>query len=483
MRPLRTLLLAALAGCSGNPGDGGMDAGADLAGACHLIDSVRLMPQNPTPGSMVTATVEATSSPISSTVKWMSANGAITPSTGRTVQWTIDPTLAANRPEPVTIVATASADGCPDETVSATATVDWPPAMRTLVIYNPMATGSQDVAQKYADFRQIPAKQLCPIPYADPVTVQSADYDAWLKTAMACADAIGPRVHYIVPVWGVPYKLAGRVKDCFQKTHPITTVSLDAILAYGHDGGKVTQCEPNALFQDADSIAGTYGDYVPFGDYKSMISNDYFLVARIDGADADAAKALVDRTAAAEKLAQAKMLAGTVYVDGNRGLPHPATAPTGSYEDGEWNIIGVETVFKKLGWYPIVTDWDMAEFGTAPAPLTAPDALYYAGWYAFGHYNDVFTWKTGAIGAHLDSCSACDIRGTTDWSAMALRRGITATFGAVNEPYVIGLPCYDQFFKYLTDGASFGEAGYESNPFGGWMVVFVGDPLYRPYAK
>jgi hypothetical protein len=88
--------------------------------------------------------------------------------------------------------------------------------------------------------------------------------------------------------------------------------------------------------------------------------------------------------------------------------------------------------------------------------------------------------RPGAIGGHLDSCSACDLRGGT-WSAEALKRGITATFGAVNEPYVAGMPEYDQLFLYLTRGANFGEAAYESTQLSLWMMVFVGDPLYRPF--
>ena len=37
----------------------------------------------------------------------------------------------------------------------------------------------------------------------------------------------------------------------------------------------------------------------------------------------------------------------------------------------------------------------------APAPVTCPDALYYAGWYQYYHYNDAFTWTIGAIGGQV----------------------------------------------------------------------------------
>ena len=126
-------------------------------------------------------------------------------------------------------------------------------------------------------------------------------------------------------------------------------------------------------------------------------------------------------------------------MDGNRGDTEPTTDAPGSYEAGEWNMWGTRRLFEDLQWYPVVWDGNAEEFGTAPAPESCPDALYYAGWYSYYNYNDAFEWAPGAIGGHLDSCSACDLRSGT-WSAEALTRGITATFGAVGEPYVAGMP-------------------------------------------
>jgi uncharacterized protein (TIGR03790 family) len=314
----------------------------------------------------------------------------------------------------------------------------------------------------------------------DPTVLPGEDFEGFVDQVSACVAAVGPQVHYLVPVWGVPYKVSGRVGDLGNPANP-ATVSLDAMLFFAGASKALTQPTQNPAYQTGDSLNGVYDPYRPFGELREEDPAERWLVARIDGADAQAAIDLVDRTAAAEALAAAGQLAGTVYVDGNRGLPHPVTDGFGTYEGGEWNIIGVENVFAAADLYPVVANYDNAEFGTAPAPLDCPDALYYAGWYSFGNYNDVFEWQPGAIGGHLDSCSACDIRGDKDWSARALRRGITATFGAVNEPYVAGMPEYDQFFSYLLAGASYGEAAYESTVFGAWMMVWVGDPLYRPY--
>ena len=234
-------------------------------------------------------------------------------------------------------------------------------------------------------------------------------------------------------------------------------------------------------------MAGSYDPYVPWDellpDIEAEIGLPAWMVTRIDGVDAEAALDLVVRAEEAQALANAGTLAGTVYVDGRYGDAEPSTDEFGSYESGEWNMWGTRTIFESLGLYEVVWDGNSEEFGAEPAPAECPDALYYTGWYSYNNYNDAFTWAPGAIGGHLDSCSACDIRGSTSWSANALQRGITATFGAVNEPYVAGMPEYDQFFLYLLQGATYGEAAYESTRVGLWMMTWLGDPLYTPYPE
>lgn len=461
--------------------DGGTQNDSGVNTTCAVASAVEIQ-GTAAPNQTVKLTVKDSGSGRDYTVAWAVSVGTVTPMSGKIVDWAIPKDVAIDGPQTVTVTATVGVMGCDPQDLSLDVKLDWTDAQRTIVLYNDMMGPSKSVADYYMQFRNIPMDHACAMSAMTMDAIDDTTYGKVLDKVLACRDAIGKHVFYIAPVWGVPYMVSGKIDDLGNPQNK-ATVSMDALLVYGERSRTLTANVKNPLYQTGTSITSKYNPCVPFGQLRAKYGKDYFLVTRVDAADDMAAKALVDRTKAADDLAKKKMLDGIVYVDGNRGLPHPMTDTFGSYEGGEWNIIGVENVFKAAMWPKIVANYDGAEFGTAPAPLTAPDALYYAGWYSYNHYNDVFTWNVGAIGGHLDSCSACSFRGTTSWSAGALRKGITATYGAVGEPYVAGMPEYDQFYLYLLQGASYGEAAYESTILGAWMMLWIGDPLYRPYAR
>lgn len=451
---------------AGHTGDTAVDT--DTAPACAAPTAITVEGAL-VPGQAVQLGVEAPGDP--GPVAWSAFDGSddLGP-IGADGVWTVPETLAVNRAEDVTL----SADAC-GVRLELEVVVDWPDTDRTVVIYNPEVEGSEAVARAYASFRTIPDTALCPVASVDPTTLAGEDYPAFAEAVFSCTQE---RTYYLVPVYGVPYKVSGRIADL--ASGAITTVSLDALLFGGPDSVDLTGVDYNPIYVSGDSTTGVYEDVKDFEKFRPRY--DVYLVARIDGATPDDALALIERTRAAEEAIAAGTLDGTVYVDGNRGDTPPATdIDFGSYEWGEWNMWGTRTVFEDVALYDVVWDGNGEEFGTAPAPTECPDALYYAGWYSYYNYNDCFDWNVGAIGGHLDSCSACDIRNPGTWAGSALLDGITATFGAVNEPYVAGMPEYDQFFYYLLQGASYGEAAYESTVVSYWMMVWVGDPLYRPY--
>lgn len=463
-------LLLLLLACGDKDPDVADDSGTDAA--CTLALTLDL-PDRARPGDTVPVGVSVSGAD-DATLAWAPSTGAVTDGL-----WALPDDIAVHSDEPHSLQVTASAPGCDDASATAELTVGFEPADRVVALYNPTVDGSEDVARAYATFRGLPGTALCPVSTTETVTLAGDDLAAFVATVQACIETAGPQVHYLLPVYGVPYKVSGRIDD-LSGSGSKATVSLDALLVFGDAAVDFSGAIWNPLWQEGDSMAGTYDPFVPFGLLREE-EDRYYLVTRIDGADAAAALDLVERAEEAQALADAGALAGTVYVDGRYGDDPPASDEFGSYESGEWNMWGTRQLFEELDLYDVVWDGNSEEFGTSPAPETCPDALFYAGWYSYNHYNDAFTWAPGAIGGHLDSCSACDLRGGSPWAANALQRGITATFGAVNEPYVAGMPEYDQLFRYLTEGATYGEAAYESTRVALWMMVFVGDPLYQPF--
>jgi len=62
-----------------------------------------------------------------------------------------------------------------------------------------------------------------------------------------------------------------------------------------------------------------------------------------------------------------------------------------------------------------------------------------------------------------------------------LRDGITATLGAVSEPYLHSFPESRAFFAELYQGHCLVEAYYHTKPFNSWQLLLIGDPLYKPF--
>ena len=162
--------------------------------------------------------------------------------------------------------------------------------------------------------------------------------------------------------------------------------------------------------------------------------------------------------------------------------PIQITAPDTGYGAGEWDIYQSSQIAKRAG-FEVTLDDKETEFGTAPSIVKCENAVLYAGWYSLAHYNDAFTWVPGAIGFHLDSASATNPRSGPSWVAGALQRGITVTSGSVTEPYLEGLVHPDQIFLYLFQGANVGDAVLRGTRWLKWMLLNLGDPLYRPFPK
>ena len=193
------------------------------------------------------------------------------------------------------------------------------------------------------------------------------------------------------------------------------------------------------------------------------------MVARLDGPGYGIAKGLIDKALAAEE----KGLAGTAYVD-SRGL-----FGKDAYSYCDQSLRDLALLIRLRTSLPVKEERTAELFPPGSCPRTA----LYCGWYSVGQYVDAFEFVEGAVGFHIASFEAANLRdpNSTQWCPALLRHGITATLGPVAEPYLHAFPEPKAFFRALFDGHCLGDAYYLTQPFNSWQLLLIGDPLYRPF--
>lgn len=345
---------------------------------------------------------------------------------------------------------------------------------RVMVVYNAGGEGSQKVAKYYMEKRDIPKANLCKIDTGVEAIEEASRLEPDLKKPLrACLEKLGKQqILYIVFSFQTPYNanLNGHQVS-------IDQVAADVWDEYAGPGVVGRDRGDQPYFGRAQSQGNAYEPFVPFAKYREQANaKTIYSVWRLDGATVAAAESLVDKALYAESHG----LHGNGYFDIKS--PIQTTAPDTGYGAGEWDIYQSSQMTKRAG-FEITLDDKETEFGTAPSLLKCDNAALYAGWYSLAHYNDAFTWVPGAIGFHLDSASATNPRSGPSWVAGALQRGITVTSGSVTEPYLEGLVHPDQIFLSLFQGANVGDAVLRGTRWLKWMIVNLGDPLYRPFPK
>lgn len=302
---------------------------------------------------------------------------------------------------------------------------------------------SELVAQHYATLRGVPQKNILRLSIGGRLGLggdTQEDYELFIQKPIQrylMENNLLETVHYLVPCYGIPVRFAGRALDS-------RLADLFDRFSYGRQMGT-----SNPYYNSNSHFDGTYGTY---------------LVSRLDGPTVGIAVALVDKALAAEKSITAR--SGAAYL-----------ASYGRKKD-DWNShtadsaarLGVRTVLK----HPDFFSREML-----------PDDCYW--YYAWRHpYRKIRTtpWPVGAVGAHLISNSMQWIRNDrkygTSWVQGLLDDGITATFGAVIEPYREAYTRPDIFFPRFWSGEfNFAESFMMATPTVQWAMSAVGDPLYR----
>jgi uncharacterized protein (TIGR03790 family) len=200
------------------------------------------------------------------------------------------------------------------------------------------------------------------------------------------------------------------------------------------------------------------------------------MVCRLAAPKLELVTKLIDTSIAVEKIG----LEGKVYLDA-RGMGYsPNQDKPGSYAQYDQSLRDLSERLLNHTKLEVFLNNEDRLF----QPGSCPDAAIYCGWYSLGSYVDAFTWKPGAVGYHMASLEAADLRdpGAKTWCPSMLADGVAATLGPVSEPYLAAFPLPDDFFSLLLTGRyTLAETYYRTSPFNSWQMILIGDPLYNPF--
>ena len=156
----------------------------------------------------------------------------------------------------------------------------------------------------------------------------------------------------------------------------------------------------------------------------------------------------------------------------------------------------VQDAAGKVIWSDDFSGDSRARYQWKITPAGGLNAMWLWGWYSGAP--DAYRFLPGAVGAELTSFTAAsirtpqnadpkyasfkDVRWGGNWVARLLEEGITASWGAVEEPYATYYARGPNVFDHLWAGYNFGDSFYIAQNALRWVMVAVGDPLYAPPA-
>jgi uncharacterized protein (TIGR03790 family) len=382
-----------------------------------------------------------------------------------------------------------------------------------LVIANSDVPSSVWIAHYYCKKRDIPADNLIawPLGKRPRIRISRNDYERKLAEPLRgrlTASKFAGKIKCLLTTYGVPLIVGGRGQ---LEGRQSDLKRLQELLE--QEKGKIKQLEQNDSAGDKqvsiekkkiqanvaklqsriDSIIGKETSASVDSELSMVLFRNYelyrwqpnrlmkgatyldinsLMVCRLDGPGEDIIMGLIDKAISTEQAD----LKGIAYID-SRDIPRERDLF--GYYDQSLRDLALLTKLK--------TELTVKEERTAKlfSPGSCPRTAIYCGWYSLGKYVDAFNFVDGAIGYHIASLEAAGLRdpNSSQWCPSLLRDGITATLGAVAEPYLHSFPQPRAFFMELYEGSCLVEAYYRTKPFNSWQLLLIGDPLYKPFKK
>ncbi|MHC4640647.1 MAG: TIGR03790 family protein [Planctomycetota bacterium] len=378
-----------------------------------------------------------------------------------------------------------------------------------LIIANGNHSESLSIARYYCAKRGVPTDNILTLPLGTKLsyTITRANYEKQLAVPIRerlLSLGSSEQTKCLLTTYGVPIKVEGRGrlegqesklkqlrKSAEQEKTRIGQLKKnDSSKQKGTVNRKLAQLQSKInriIGKETGASVDSELSMVLFGNYElyrwqpNMLKNNSpglslntLMVCRLDGPGEGIIKGLIDKATKAEKTG----LSGIAYID-SRGIADDRNLYSSGYFDQSLRDLALLTGLR--------TKMAVKEERTEKlfAAGTCPRTAIYCGWYSLKKYIDAFEFVDGAIGYHISSLEAVELRDadSNQWCPAMLRDGITATLGAVAEPYLHSFPEPRAFFQELFNGRPLVEAYYRTKPFNSWQLVLIGDPLYRPFKK
>lgn len=338
------------------------------------------------------------------------------------------------------------------------------PARQVVILVNEDVPESAALGRYYARRRGIPPERILRVRTTDAEAIGWPEFREQIlgpfrRHLGGCPDTL-----YCAVAWGIPVRLTEENPANDDPAGPSGDTHARAVANRDH-GSVDRELElalrehpiegwiPNPLFQRAER-AGT--------------ADRLILVGRLDGPSAEEARGLVDRALEGEIFG----VEGTHVLD-TRGLK------AGSYAELDAAMGRVQGVFEKAG--VAITH----EKTDRVVDLSAvKDPAHYWGWGAGSLEAQLpFRFRPGAVAVHLHPLSARDLRRPDrGWAGPLVAHGATAAFGTLYEPTDAGYPDGAVFFERFMAGEPFAASMAAATRFSSWVGVWIGDPVYAPYA-
>jgi uncharacterized protein (TIGR03790 family) len=369
-----------------------------------------------------------------------------------------------------------------------------------LIIANADIKESLDLAKYYCKKRSVPKQNIFSLSLGEQLADEISRKDYQIKLAEPVRKKLLEpdffNIRCLLTTYGVPFrvgargKLAGQDENLNRLKNQLQLEENKPVLQFAIDPNITKNIA--ALKSRIDAIEGRETDASVDSELSMALSGDYelyrwqpnelispqlrnnsriLMVSRLDGPTYEIVKGLIDKALAAEQ----NGLKGFAYIDsGYSGIDKSPLVV-----QYDLSLARLAEQIKTRTSLTVVQENTTKLFEVGQCPSTA----IYCGWYSLQNYIDSFDFVNGAIGIHIASLEAVNLRDikSAQWCPSMLRKGVTVTIGAVAEPYLHAFPEPDAFFDKLFDGFCVVEAYYYTNPFNSWRLLLIADPLYRPF--